>query len=39
MSPARRIAAAAFVAVMSVGFVGVTSGPANADFSWRISTR
>jgi hypothetical protein len=34
MSPVRRIAAAALVAAMSVGFVGITSTPASADYSW-----
>ena len=34
MSPARRLAAAALVAVMSVGVVGLTAGPASADWSW-----
>jgi hypothetical protein len=32
----RRVAAALLVTVMSVGFVGITSGPASADFTWRV---
>ena len=34
MTPARRLAAAVLVALMSLGFVGMTSIPANADYSW-----
>ena len=30
----RRLAAAAMIAAMSVGFVGITSVAANADYSW-----
>jgi hypothetical protein len=33
MTP-RRLAAALLVTVMSVGFVGIASGPASADYSW-----
>jgi len=39
MSPTRRIAAATLVAVMSVGFVGITSVPASADYSWGAKIR
>ena len=35
MTPVRRIAAAALVAALGLGFVGATSAPAGAlDFSW-----
>ena len=34
MSPARRLAAATLAAVMSLGFVAISSSPAAADYSW-----
>ncbi|GAB3014609.1 hypothetical protein GCM10011376_07620 [Nocardioides flavus (ex Wang et al. 2016)] len=34
MTPVRRIAAAALVAALGLGFVGITSAPANADITW-----
>ncbi|WP_268930480.1 hypothetical protein [Nocardioides potassii] len=34
MTPVRRIAAAALVATLGLGFVGIASAPANADFTW-----
>lgn len=39
MSPVRRIAAAVMVAVMSLGFVAIASGPASADYSWGAKPR
>ena len=40
MSPVRRLAAAALVATMSLGFVGIASVPAQAgDYSWGAKTR
>jgi hypothetical protein len=34
MTPVRRIAAAALVAALGLGFVGVGAAPANADWTW-----
>jgi hypothetical protein len=34
MTPVRRIAAAALVAGLGIGFLGISSAPANADYSW-----
>ena len=34
MTPVRRIAAAALVGALSMGFVGISSAPANADWIW-----
>ena len=34
MTPIRRIAAAVLVGVLGFGFVGISSAPANADFTW-----
>ncbi len=34
MTPVRRIAAAAIVAVLGFGVVGIGAGPANADTTW-----
>ena len=34
MTPVRRIAAAALVAALGFGFVGISSAPANADYTW-----
>ena len=34
MTPVRRIAAAALVGALGFGFVGISSAPANADFTW-----
>ncbi|MCW2738022.1 hypothetical protein [Nocardioides sp.] len=34
MTPVRRIAAAALVAALGIGFVGISSAPANADYTW-----
>ena len=34
MTPVRRIAAAALVATLGLGFVGLSSAPANADWTW-----
>ena len=34
MTPVRRIAAAALVGALGFGFVGISSAPANADYTW-----
>ncbi|WP_277986125.1 hypothetical protein [Nocardioides zhouii] len=34
MTAVRRIAAAALVGALGLGFVGITSAPANADITW-----
>jgi hypothetical protein len=34
MTPVRRLAAAALVAAFSIGFVGISTAPANADITW-----
>ncbi len=34
MTPIRRIAAAVLVGALGFGFVGISSAPANADFTW-----
>ena len=34
MTPVRRIAAAVLVGALGLGFVGISSAPANADFTW-----
>ena len=34
MSPVHRIAAAALVAALGIGIVGIGTAPANADYSW-----
>ncbi len=39
MTPVRRIAAAALVAALGFGFVGMSSAPANADFTWGTRTK
>ena len=39
MSPIRRIAAAALVGALGFGFVGISSAPANADFTWGLKTK
>ena len=39
MTPIRRIAAAVLVGVLGFGFVGISSAPANADFTWGLKTK
>ena len=39
MTPIRRIAAAVLVGVLGLGFVGISSAPANADWTWGLKTK